>query len=120
MNKNILERLERFKGVSKLKKAAMNNLVKMSDQKIIDQLRAEFQKMDRNNTGRIEAADLRRAIVRSRMTATEHPGLARTWKSCCLASEDYEEKVEQIIREIDYYDNNEINYTEFLVATLDV
>ena len=37
----------------------MNNLVKMSDQGVIDQLRAEFLKMDTDNTGRISAAALK-------------------------------------------------------------
>ena len=32
INKDVLERLQAFKGVSKLKKAAMNMLVKMADQ----------------------------------------------------------------------------------------
>lgn len=36
---NVLDRLQSFKGVSKLKKAAMNMLVKMADQKSIEELR---------------------------------------------------------------------------------
>ena len=32
INKDVIERLQSFKGVSKLKKAAMNMLVKMADQ----------------------------------------------------------------------------------------
>jgi hypothetical protein len=32
INKDVLDRLQAFKGVSKLKKAAMNILVKMADQ----------------------------------------------------------------------------------------
>ena len=31
-----------------------------------------------------------------------------------------DEKIEQIINEVDYQGNKKINYTEFLVATLDV
>jgi calcium-dependent protein kinase len=31
-----------------------------------------------------------------------------------------DEKIEQIINEVDYQGNGKINYTEFLVATLDV
>ena len=30
------------------------------------------------------------------------------------------EQIEQIINEVDYFGNGKINYTEFLVATLDV
>ena len=31
-----------------------------------------------------------------------------------------DEKVDEIIDEVDYFGNNQINYTEFLVATMDV
>ena len=47
IDKSVLDRLGSFKGVSKLKKAAMNMLVKMADQKSIEELRSEFTKIDR-------------------------------------------------------------------------
>ena len=37
---DVVNRLKDFKGVSKLKKAAMNMLVKMADQNSIEELRA--------------------------------------------------------------------------------
>ena len=58
--------------------------------------------------------------MRAKMAATESPAAAKSWTASCLSCETYEEEVERIIHEIDYYDNGEINYTEFLVATLDM
>lgn len=42
INKDVLQRLQEFRGVSMLKKAAMNMLVKMADQSKIENLKAEF------------------------------------------------------------------------------
>ena len=44
----VLKRLQSFRGVSKLKKAAMNMLVKMADQQSIEDLRQEFQRLDKD------------------------------------------------------------------------
>lgn len=58
----VLKRLQTFKGGSKLKKAAMNMLVKMADQGQIEGLRAQFQEIDVDGTGLINADELRNAI----------------------------------------------------------
>ena len=42
IDKNIMKNLQSFRGKSKLKKAAMNMLVKMADTEAIDGLREEF------------------------------------------------------------------------------
>ena len=65
INKEVLERLQSFRGVSKLKKAAMNMLIKMSDQKSIEELRKEFQKIDKDGSGLINADELKQAIIAS-------------------------------------------------------
>ena len=62
INKAVLDRLGSFKGVSKLKKAAMNMMVKMADQKTIEELRIEFGKLDKDGTGMINAEELKAAI----------------------------------------------------------
>ena len=62
IDQNVLSRLQSFKGVSKLKKAAMNMLVKMADQKSIEELREEFTKIDKDGTGLINADELKQAI----------------------------------------------------------
>ena len=61
----VLGRLGSFKGVSKLKKAAMNMLVKMADQNSIEALRSEFVKIDKDCTGLINADELKSAIKES-------------------------------------------------------
>jgi len=58
----VLTRLQNFKGVSKLKKAAMNMLVKMADSNSIEDLKSEFVKLDKDGTGLINAEELKQAI----------------------------------------------------------
>ena len=58
----VLNRLQNFKGVSKLKKAAMNMLVKMADAQSIENLRSQFEQMDIDKTGLINADELKTAI----------------------------------------------------------
>ena len=53
INKEVLERLTQFRGVSKLKKAAMSMLVKMANQKELESLISEFEKIDKDKTGMI-------------------------------------------------------------------
>lgn len=65
IDRAVLDRLGSFKGVSKLKKAAMNMLVKMADQKSIEELRSEFVKIDKDCTGMINAEELKLAIQES-------------------------------------------------------
>lgn len=101
LDKEVVERLRDFKGVSKLKKAAMNMLVKMADQNSIEELRTQFQKIDADGTGLINADELKSAIKESNLQIPDSD-------------------IEKIISEVDYFGNKKINYTEFLVATLDV
>ena len=55
---HILDRLRNYKGVSKLRKEAMNVLVKMLDQNKIQNLRAAFHDMDKDQTGMITLSEL--------------------------------------------------------------
>lgn len=87
--------------MSKLKKAAMNMLVKMADSKSIKELRKEFEKMDQDRTGLINAKELKLALQQSKIDIPD-------------------DKIDHIISEVDYFGNGKINYSEFLVATLDV
>jgi calcium-dependent protein kinase len=48
LDSSILERLRDYRGVSTLKKAAMNLLVKMADFKEIEQLRDLFMRLDKD------------------------------------------------------------------------
>ena len=101
IDNDVMDRLTKFKGVSKLKKAAMNMLVKMADQQQIEKLREQFTEIDIDGTGLINASELKVAIKQSNLNIPDS-------------------EIEDIINEIDYYGNQKINYTEFLVATLNI
>ena len=62
-----MQNLQQFKGVSKLKKAAMNMLVKMADAKQIESLRETFDQIDTDHSGMISAEELRNAIKGSKL-----------------------------------------------------
>jgi Ca2+-binding EF-hand superfamily protein len=49
----ILDRLKNYRGISSLKKEAMNVLVKMLDPKKLQNLRAAFHLIDKDQTGMI-------------------------------------------------------------------
>lgn len=53
INPKIIERIRNYKGVSSLKKEAMNVLVKMVDPKKIENLRTAFHAIDKDQTGMI-------------------------------------------------------------------
>lgn len=89
-----------FRGVSKLKKAAVNMLVKMVDHEEIESLKKEFEKIDVDNSGLISAQELTDAYLR-------------------INSELEKTKIEEIIKEVDVHDNKEINYHEFIAATIE-
>ena len=76
-------------------------MVKMADQKEIENLMDQFRVVDADQTGMINIDELRNAI-----------------KSANLKISD--DQIEKIIDEVDYFGNNKINYSEFLMATLDV
>jgi len=64
-------------------------------------LRGEFVKLDKDQTGLINADELKEAIKASDIKIPD-------------------EDIDKIISEVDYFGNGKINYTEFLVATVDV
>ena len=70
MDTKVLERLRSFKGASKLKRAAMNMFVKMADQQEIEKLGAQFQQLDKDKTGMLNAQELRAALVESDLSIT--------------------------------------------------
>lgn len=100
LDKETIMRLQKFRGVSKLKKAAMNMLVKMADQNDIEDLRKEFQKLDKDGSGLINAEELKTGLKESKIDIPD-------------------EEIDKIIQEVDYFGNGQINYTEFLMATMD-
>lgn len=101
LDSGIQSHLKSFKGTSKLKKAAMNMLVKILDKEQIKALEEEFRKYDKDKTGLIHIKELEEALK------MEDNGIPN-------------EEVERIIAEVDYAGNKKINYTEFIAATIDV
>jgi len=79
----------------------MNMLTKITDQENLEGLREQFEALDKDGTGYINASELRAAMKENKFRF-------------------YEDQVDLIISKVDYFGNNLINYTEFLVATLDM
>lgn len=101
LDHNIVNNLRAYRGVSALKKAAMNILVKMADNKDIEHLREVFMSVDKDGTGFIHAKQLKDALVESNINYQDG-------------------EIEKIIDEVDYSGMKKINYTEFLAATISV
>lgn len=80
----------------------MNMLVKMADSKSIEVLRTQFEQMDMDRTGLINADELKQAIMNNKDISIS------------------EQEITNIIAEVDYFGNSKINYSEFIVATLDL
>jgi calcium-dependent protein kinase len=95
----IIERLRKYRGSSGLQKAVMNVLVKRLNEGDIRELRKGFKKIDSGQTGLISAEDLEGAI---REHGLDIPA----------------DEIGKIIQTVDYYGNGEINYSEFLSATI--
>jgi calcium-dependent protein kinase len=88
--------------VSTLKLAAMNMLVKMADQNTLEDLREQFVAIDKDKSGLINSKELKNVIKKQ--------------KNIFLLED---EEIDKIIDEVDFFGNDKINYTEFLVATMD-
>ena len=101
MSQEVIQHLREFRGQSKLKKAALNILVKMINPNDLIELRREFEKIDTDHSGLIEFKELERALKNSNIKL------------------DYEE-IDQIIKELDYDGNEMINYSEFMAATISI
>ena len=63
MSEDVLNRLRSYKGVSILKKAGMNLLMKTATEKEVELLREMFMKIDTDGTGLIHASELRDIIL---------------------------------------------------------
>jgi Ca2+-binding EF-hand superfamily protein len=58
-----LQKLVNYKGISALRKEAMNVLVKMLDAKHINDLRLAFHAIDKDETGMITVEELQEALL---------------------------------------------------------
>jgi Ca2+-binding EF-hand superfamily protein len=98
---NIVNNLRAYRGVSPLKKAVMNILIKMVDGKDIERLREVFIAIDKEGIGNIKPHELKAAMKEANI-------------------EFDEAEVNRIMDEIDYDHEGYINYTEFLAAAIGV
>lgn len=71
MDRNALENLKKYKGVSHLKRAAMNILVKMATEDEVAELTKAFKRIDTDNSGYISVKELMDVINRQHMNMTE-------------------------------------------------
>ncbi len=101
LNPEVIQNLKKFRGSSTLKKAAVNILVKHLDHNQLQSLKEEFEKIDTDFSGFIELKELE-TIMKSSGQHLSHS------------------EINQIIQQIDYADNQKINYSEFLAATINV
>ena len=97
----VVSRLRSFKGVSTFKKAAMNLIVKTANDDDVRELKIQFQAIDTDGTGMIKASELKDILVRQRLNVSDA-------------------EIQEIIGQLDYHNNQKINYSEFLAATMDV
>ena len=85
---------------NKLKKLALNFIVKNLQQSEIQQLTEIFREIDKNKSGLISFNELQEAVERTGMPITD-------------------QEIQQMIQQADYIGNGKINYSEFIAATLD-
>ena len=79
----------------------MNLLVKTLTEAEVQDLRADFTRLDLDGTGMVNAEEL------SKLITEKHLNLSG-------------KEIAELIREVDYQGNGKINYSEFLSATIDV
>lgn len=63
ISNEVLGRLRSFKGVTTFQKAALNLLVKTASEKEVQDLRAQFQAIDKDGTGMIRAQELHDVLM---------------------------------------------------------
>ena len=80
----------------------MNILVKMLPPKEVDELWIQFEKIDKDKSGFIDANELAQALKENKKITIP------------------DDEIDKIIKKVDYAENGRINYTEFIAATLKV
>ena len=101
MDREVLQRMNSYRGQSLLKKAAVNVLVKHLEANQIQKLKEEFEKIDTDHSGFLEVSELEQAIKESSMSLGK-------------------EEIQSIIENLDFAENKRINYSEFIAATINV
>ena len=99
VSSDVINNMMKYKGASQLKRAAMNMLVKQLNPLQLKDLHDQFEALDIDKSGLINADEIMKAIQESGMSFKK-------------------EEVDKMIEEVDYIGNHQINYSEFLSATL--
>lgn len=100
LDRTVILQMRTFsKNTSFLKKAALNYLVKTLKESDIEHLKSQFELMDVDHTGIIEIDELTEAIHELKLDFSK-------------------EEIDKIINSITFKGNGEINYTEFIAATI--
>jgi len=100
VDKSVLEMLMDYKCESLFKKSTLYLLVKMVKGEGFCKLKKEFKKMDLNKDGMISFDELKSAYVQSGIKVSD-------------------KEINLLITKLDFVGNQKVNYTEFLVATID-
>lgn len=99
-SKNVLQSLRNFQCNSELKQTCLHILAKMIKRKELKELKHEFELIDGSQDGYITFEELKQALTK-----------------CDINISDNE--IKNIISKSGFSNKNAINYTEFLVMTLD-
>ena len=67
----MINRLRNYKGESLFKRAAMNMLVKMATSKEVEELRGQFEAMDKDQSGMITAKELHEIINKKKLNMSD-------------------------------------------------
>jgi calcium-dependent protein kinase len=92
------DKLKNFIKNSKFKQASLQYLASQMDERDIDSLIKEFNKLDADGDGEIGISEFKDAIVKLNRKSTE--------------------EIENVFKQIDSDCNGRINYTEFIAATM--
>ena len=90
-----------LKGNKKFKMAAINLIVKTTSEEEVEDLRAQFRAIDTDETGMIKASELQEVLIERRMNLTDT-------------------EIREIVDQMDYQNDEKVNYNEFLAKTIDV
>merc|ERR1712176_301778 len=100
LQSNFVDNLRHFRGQNKLKKAALHIIAGQLNEDQIKALRETFMALDNNGDGCLTVAEMKEGIQKA--------GL-----------KDIPADLQQIMKDIDSDGSGQIDYTEFLAATLD-
>jgi len=97
---NLIDNLRGFRGVNKLKKAALHVIAGQMDETSITSLRNTFMALDANGDGLLTINEMKEGLGKAGLKEIPHD-------------------LQQIMEEVDSDGSGVIDYTEFLAATLD-